>query len=154
MHKYNEELKELAINLFEINSFKFGDYKMKVGINSPVYFDLRVIISYPEIMEKLVTLLIEFMNFKKLNYKSICGVPYTALPIASLISVSEKIPMLIRRKEAKAYGTKKLIEGIYYAGDACLIIEDVVASGSSVLDTVVDLRSEGNYFFNVFFLII
>lgn len=51
--------------------------------------------------------------------------------------------MLVRRKEAKAYGTKKLVEGIFSAGDTCLIVEDVVTSGSSILDTVKDLQREG-----------
>lgn len=51
--------------------------------------------------------------------------------------------MLIRRKEAKAYGTKKLIEGRFHAGERCLIIEDVVTTGSSIIETVNDLRSEG-----------
>lgn len=139
----SEKYKELAVKLFDINAFKFGDFKMKVGINSPVYFDLRVIISHPDVMDTVSELLVEFLNEKKTSCDHICGVPYTALPIASLVSVRDLKPMLIRRKEAKDYGTKKLIEGKYQSGDTCLIIEDVVTSGSSILETAKDLRKEG-----------
>lgn len=80
---------------------------------------------------------------ESLVFKHLCGVPYTALPIATIMSVNGCYPMLIRRKEAKSYGTKKLIEGKYNAGDVCLIIEDVITSGSSIMETVQDLRSDG-----------
>lgn len=141
--KADAQRKELALKLFEINAFKFGEFKMKVGINSPVYFDLRVIVSYPEVMELVATILVEYIKEEQLSARHVCGVPYTALPLATLVAVNQRMPMLVRRKEAKAYGTKKLIEGIYNVGDSCLIIEDVVTSGSSVLDTVRDLQSEG-----------
>lgn len=51
--------------------------------------------------------------------------------------------MVIRRKERKDHGTRRLIEGCFADGANCLVIEDVVTSGSSILETVTDLRCSG-----------
>ena len=71
---------------------------------------------------------------KKLELDScdhICGVPYTALPIASVISVDNNMPMLIRRKEAKDYGTKKMVEGIFKQGTHTFTYRGLVVLVSS-----------------------
>lgn len=59
------------------------------------------------------------------------------MPIATVVSIDTNLPMLIRRKEPKTYGTKKLIDGEYSSGDNVIVIEDVITSGASILETVV-----------------
>lgn len=134
-------LKELAVELYEIQAVKFGEFKTKIGLRTPVYFDLRLLISHPKLMLKLSKALWTLLD-DPTKVSRVCGVPYTALPLTTLISIEENIPMLMKRKEAKSYGTKRLIEGIFSPGDTCVIIEDLITSGSSILETVDVLKKE------------
>ncbi|XP_069791691.1 uridine 5'-monophosphate synthase [Narcine bancroftii] len=136
-------MESLVSELYAIQAVKFGNFLLKSGISSPVYFDLRVIVSRPALMNQVSDLLWQTANNAGIQCSSVCGVPYTALPLATIICSSSGIPMLIRRKEAKGYGTKRMVEGTIIPGETCLIIEDVVTSGSSVLETAQVLRKEG-----------
>lgn len=69
--------------------------------------------------------------------------PYAALPLAAVMSVNTGTPMIMKRKETKLYATKKLLEGIFKQDQKCLVVEDVVTSGGSLLETVGTLRGEG-----------
>ncbi|XP_046407066.1 uridine 5'-monophosphate synthase [Ischnura elegans] len=142
MNSIEQKINSLVVDLYKVGALKFGDFKMKVGINSPVYVDLRVLVSHPKVLENLSLLAWECAE-PHVKGDHICGVPYNALSMATIISVRHNIPMLIRRKEAKKYGTKKLVEGQFKVGDTCVIIEDIVTSGSSIMETVKDLESEG-----------
>lgn len=73
----------------------------------------------------------------------LCGVPYAALPLAAVMSVNSNTPMIMKRKETKLYATKRILEGVYEKNQKCLVVEDVVTSGGSLLETVGTLRKEG-----------
>ncbi|XP_011497810.1 PREDICTED: uridine 5'-monophosphate synthase [Ceratosolen solmsi marchali] len=135
------DLKELAAELYDVGAIKYGNFVTKIGLPTPIYIDLRVIISYPDLLLRISKFLWNLTDEQ--NFTHICGVPYTALPIATVISTESSIPMLIRRKEAKSYGMKKMVEGVFKLGDRPVIVEDIITSGSSIIETVTDLRKEG-----------
>merc|ERR1712122_13396 len=51
-------------------------------------------------------------------------------------------PAIFKRKEAKGYGGKKMIEGLYKSNDSILLIEDVVVSGSGIIEATQDLKTQ------------
>lgn len=145
------EAHKMIDELYKIGAIQFGQFKLKSGLISPFYIDLRLIISYPSLLKELSDLI--WSKAKHLGIDLICGVPYTALPIATCLSVFQNIPMIMKRKESKDYGNKKMVEGLYKEGSKCLILEDIVTSGSSILETITPLEDLGIHVENVITII-
>ncbi len=137
----NSLKRKLVLALHEIGAVKFGSFKLKSGLTSPFYIDLRLIVSFPEIVEMISTLLAD--KIKDLKFDSITGIPYTALPIASVLSTKLKVPLIYQRKEPKAYGTALSIEGVFKKGETCLVIDDVMTTGESKIEIADAFKEAG-----------
>jgi uridine monophosphate synthetase len=131
----------LANKLFDIGVIKFGEFVFKSGIRSNNYVDMRLVISYPDILQDLAVYIDDILQ--QCNADVICGVPYAAVPVTTAVSLFSEIPMLMARPQAKDHGTKKMVEGVYCQGQQCVMIEDVLTTGGSVLETIKTVEAAG-----------
>jgi uridine monophosphate synthetase len=141
MIELNTHLSSLADGLLEAGCIKFGDFTLKSGLKSPIYIDLRRIISHPKLLADVAQAYLPMIS--NLQFSRIAGLPYAAIPIATSISLAGNYPMIYPRKEAKSYGTKAEIEGEYHSGETVLVIDDLATTGGSKFEAIEKLTGVG-----------
>lgn len=134
-------LLDLAEILSASECVRFGEFTLKSGKKSPIYLDLRRLVSHPEMLARAASAYVEML--RRLRFDRIAGLPYAALPIATAISLQAGWPMIYPRKEAKEYGTRAQIEGDYQEGERVVMIDDVVTTGGAKLEALEKLRGAG-----------
>ncbi len=134
-------VERFAEELFRIGGVKLGEFTLKSGRKSPIYIDLRVLVSHPSVLRMAGEALVEVL--KPLAPDRIAGLPYAGLPLAVSASLAGDLPMLYARKEAKDYGTRKLIEGQYEPGMTVALVDDVITDGGAKLELAAPFLQEG-----------
>lgn len=138
--------------LKETNCIKEGSFILRNGETSKYYFDMKNLVSHPELLSQIGDMIyLSFIKDKVISINNttnnkirICGVPLGGLPISTYISTKYNIPMIMLRDKVKKYGTQKQIEGEYDSNDYCIIIEDVVTTGGSIKESLEILKSQIN----------
>ena len=131
----------LADGLLEAGCIKFGEFTLKSGLKSPIYIDLRQIITYPKLLKQVGAAYLPVLA--KLEFKRLAGLPYAAIPIATAISLAGDYPMIYPRKEVKTYGTKAEIEGEFHTGETAIVIDDLATTGGSKFEAIEKLTAVG-----------
>lgn len=132
---------DLILQLFDIGCIAFGEYIQASGQTFPYYIDLRRIISNPQVFDAVITAYGEILQ--TLSFDRIAGIPYGSLPTASGLALRLNRPLIFPRKEVKAYGARRLVEGNYETGETAVVVDDILITGKSVMEGAAKLQSCG-----------
>jgi orotate phosphoribosyltransferase len=137
-----EKPKKNLLNLLTTHQvIQFGRFTLASGRESDYYVDMKKAITDPILLREIGQLMAEKIASEKVD--KIAGPALGAVPIATAVSLTSGIPMLMIRKSKKGYGTSKLIEGELEKGDRVVVVEDVTTTGNSLLKAIKAVKDNG-----------
>ena len=141
----NELKRDLCNIIVRVAALKFGAFTLPSGILTPYYVDLRLIPSFPEAFKKIVNMCVEMAKNEVgiENFERIAGIPTAGIAFSSVLSYLLSKPFLYVRREVKALGRERRVEGMLNPGDHFLLTDDLIATGGNLAAATNALRSEG-----------
>lgn len=136
-----EQRAALAVTLHEIGAVRLGRFTLHSGRVSPIYIDLRLLVSFPAALQQVAQAYAALLG--DLRFDILAAYPYAALPIGTALALQTGIPLIYPRKDAKGYGTGKRVEGVWQEGQRALVVEDLITSGDSILQAIATLQDAG-----------
>jgi orotate phosphoribosyltransferase len=136
------------LELLVRQSVQRGDFLLASGKRSDLYVDARMTTMHPEGLLLVGALGLEAISAAGWAADSIGGLTLGADPVAYAVAYASarsrrSLRAFTVRKEAKAHGTGKRIEGPFVAGDSVVVVEDVITTGASALTAVEVVRAHG-----------
>ena len=141
----------LELNAVSLNTKKL--FKYASGIMSPVYTDCRVLMAYPDKRRLIRDFYIQAIQNSGIEFDVVAGTATAGIPHAAWIADELKLPMVYVRGKNKDHGKENLMEGIIEKGQKVIVIEDLISTGDSAINSVNAVRTAGGQVTHVFSII-
>lgn len=129
----------LLDDLVAYGAIRFGDFTLTSGQRSHYYVDVKAAATRPDLLRRMTGALAPHVE----GHDRIAGMELGAVPLVVALALETDVPYVILRKEARAHGTGRPVEGELGEGDRVLLVEDVVTTGSTLGRAVETLRRRG-----------
>ena len=113
------------------------------GIKSPVYCDNRLILTAPEVRTQVESALCEIIRADYPDVEVLMGTSTAGIAHAAIVGHMMGLPMGYVRSSSKDHGRQNQIEGRLEPGQKVVVIEDLISTGGSLIETVEALREAG-----------
>ncbi len=139
----SEQVAKILLSIKAVSFNPQNPYKYASGILSPVYTDCRVLMAYPDKRRTIRDLYIEAIQKSGVKFEVVAGTATAGIPHAAWIADQLNLPMVYVRGKAKDHGKENLMEGIIKKGETAIVIEDLVSTGESAVNSVNTIRKVG-----------
>lgn len=113
------------------------------GIKSPVYCDNRLILTAPEVRNRVEKAIADTVSREFPQAEVLMGTSTAGIAHAAIAGHLLGLPMGYVRGSAKDHGRNNRIEGKLEPGQKVVVIEDLISTGGSVIDVVEAIREAG-----------
>lgn len=138
-----EEVAKILLKIKAVTLSPNKPYRFVSGILSPIYTYNRLLMSYPKERQKIVKFLVNKIKEKKLKPEVIAGTATAGIPHAAWVADALKLPMVYVRSDVKDHGKGKEIEGLLEKKQKAVVVEDLISTGGSALNTAGAIRKHG-----------
>lgn len=151
--KTGEQVAKILLSIKAVSFNPQNPYKYASGILSPVYTDCRVLMAYPDKRKIIRDFYIDAIKKSGVQFDVVAGTATAGIPHAAWIADELNLPMVYVRGKAKDHGKENLMEGIINKGEKAIVIEDLVSTGESAINSVQTIRNGGGVVEYVFSII-
>lgn len=138
--------KEIARELYNIEAIQIKpdrSFTWTSGIQSPIYCDNRLTLSYPAVRDKIADAFVSIIESMDEKPDVIAGCATAGIPHAAWVAQKLGLPMVYVRSKPKGHGKGNQIEGKIERNQKVVVIEDLISTGGSAISAAKALQEEG-----------
>jgi uridine monophosphate synthetase len=138
---HQKDASPLPNHLFDAGCIQFGSFTLKSGLISPIYIDLRLLVSDPNLLRKVAQAMADAA--RDMSFDRIAAIPYAGVPIGTAMALEMERALIYPRQEVKQHGTRRAIEGAFKPGETVLLVDDLITRGDSKIEAIAPLEEAG-----------